>query len=95
MVRKTCPVDVISVCSASGDIRPLRLRVEDEEQGLIRVNIDEIISVKEIPVPGDGGRAAAAICAEIPHPRPLLVPDGQDVLIFHSGNYGEIVVLWW
>ncbi len=27
MVRKTCPVDVISVCSASGDIRPLRLRV--------------------------------------------------------------------
>ena len=33
MVRKTCPVDVISVCSASGDIRPLRLRVEDEEQG--------------------------------------------------------------
>ena len=45
MVRKTCPVDVISVCSASGDIRPLRLRVEDEEQGLIRVNIDEVISV--------------------------------------------------
>ena len=49
MVRKTCPVDVISVCSASGDIRPLRLRVEDEEQGLIRVNIDEVISVKEVP----------------------------------------------
>ena len=104
MVRKTCPVDVISVCSASGDIRPLRLRVEDEEQGLIRVNIDEVISVKEVPyvgvearifLCGDGGRAAAAICAEIPHPRPLLVPDGQGVLIFRSGNYGEIVVLWW
>ena len=73
MVRKTCPVDVISVCSASGEIRPLRLRVEDEEQGLIRV----------------------AVCTEIPHPRPLLVPDGQGVLIFRSGNYGEIVVLWW
>ena len=52
MVRKTCPVDVISVCSASGDIRPLRLRVEDEEQGLIRVNIDEVISVKEAPYVG-------------------------------------------
>ena len=52
MVRKTCPVDVISVCSASGDIRPLRLRVEDEEQGLIRVNIDEVISVKEVPYVG-------------------------------------------
>ena len=52
MVRKTCPVDVISVCSASGDIRPLRLRVEDEEQGLIRVNIDEVISVKEIQYVG-------------------------------------------
>ena len=52
MVKKTCPVDVISVCSANGEIRPLRLRVEDEEQGLIRVNIDEIISVKEIPYVG-------------------------------------------
>ena len=52
MVRKTCPVDVISVCSASGEIRPLRLRVEDEEQGLIRVNIDEVISMKEVPYVG-------------------------------------------
>lgn len=52
MVKKTCPVDVISVCSANGEIRPLRLRVEDGEQGLIRVNIDEIISVKEIPYVG-------------------------------------------
>ena len=41
MVRKTCPVDVISVCSASGDIRPLRLRVEDEEQGLSLIHISE------------------------------------------------------
>ena len=60
MVRKTCPVDVISVCSASGDIRPLRLRVEDEEQGLIRVNIDEVISVKEVPYVGVEARIFCA-----------------------------------
>lgn len=52
MAGKTCPVDVISVCSASGEIRPLRLRVEDEEQRLIRVDIDEVISVKEVPYVG-------------------------------------------
>ena len=40
MVKKTRPVDVISVCSANGEIRPLRLRVEDGEQGFIRVNME-------------------------------------------------------
>lgn len=43
-----CPVDVISVCSAGGEIRPLRLRMEDEAHHLLRVDIDEIVSVKEI-----------------------------------------------
>lgn len=47
-----CPVDVISVCSACGEIRPLRLRMEDEEHGLLRVDIDEVISVKEIQYVG-------------------------------------------
>ena len=49
---KMCPVDVISVCSACGEIRPLRLRMEDEEHGLLRVDIDEVISVKEIQYVG-------------------------------------------
>ena len=49
---KMCPVDVISVCSACGEIRPLRLRMEDEAHGLIRVDIDEVISVKEIQYVG-------------------------------------------
>ena len=31
-----CPVDVISVCSADGTIRPLRFRMEDEEHQLFR-----------------------------------------------------------
>jgi hypothetical protein len=46
------PVDVISVCSADGEIRPLRLRMEDEEHQLLRVDIDEIISTKPIQYVG-------------------------------------------
>ena len=42
------PVDVISVCSASGEIKPLRLRMEDEQHQLLRIDIDEVISVKTI-----------------------------------------------
>ena len=51
MVRNQ-PVDVISVCSANGDIKPLRLRMEDEEHRLLRVDIHEIISVKPIQFVG-------------------------------------------
>ena len=46
------PVDVISVCSADGQIRPLRLRLEDECHELLRVDIDEVISVKPIQYVG-------------------------------------------
>lgn len=46
------PVDVISICSASGDIRPLRMRMEDEQHQLLRVDIDEVISVKEVQYVG-------------------------------------------
>ena len=46
------PVDVISVCSADGEIRPLRLRMEDEEHQLLRVDLDEIISTKPIQYVG-------------------------------------------
>lgn len=46
------PVDVISVCNANGQIRPLRLRIEDEQQRQFRVNIDEVVSVKEITFVG-------------------------------------------
>ena len=42
------PVDVISVCSASGEIRPLRLRMEDEAHGLLRVDIDEVINTRQV-----------------------------------------------
>lgn len=46
------PVDVISVCSANGDIRPLRLRLEDEEHQLLRIDIEEIICSKPIQYVG-------------------------------------------
>lgn len=46
------PVDVISMCSASGDIQPLRLRMEDEEHQLLRIDIEEIISSKQIQYVG-------------------------------------------
>jgi len=50
--QNICPVDVISLCSANGDIRPLRLRMEDEAHQLLRVDIDEIISCREIQFVG-------------------------------------------
>lgn len=46
------PIDVISVCSADGELRPLRFRMEDEQHCLLRVDIDEIISIKPITYVG-------------------------------------------
>ena len=46
------PVDVISMCSADGEIRPLRLRMEDEEHQLLRIDIDEIVSMKPVQFVG-------------------------------------------
>lgn len=52
MEQNICPVDVISLCSADGSIRPLRFRMEDEDHQLLRVDIDEIISCREIQYVG-------------------------------------------
>ena len=52
MEQLNSPVDVISVCSANGEIRPLRLRLEAEDHRLLRVDIDEIISSKNIQYVG-------------------------------------------
>ena len=49
---RNLPVDVISMCSADGQIRPLRLRMEDEEHQLLRVDIDEIVSMKPVQFVG-------------------------------------------
>ena len=52
MEQRNTPVDVISMCSANGEIRPLRLRMESEEHQLLRVDIDEIISSKRVQYVG-------------------------------------------
>lgn len=52
MELRNSPVDVISVCSAGGEIRPLRLRLENEEHQLMRVDIEEVISVKRVQYVG-------------------------------------------
>ena len=70
MERKTYPVDVISVCSASGEIRPLRLRVEDEDKQLLRVNIEEVVSVKQVPY--IGAEATVFLCRATVERRPWL-----------------------
>jgi len=52
MDGKPCPVDVICVCSAGGEIRPLRLRMEDEEHQLLRVDVEEVVSSKLVQYVG-------------------------------------------
>ena len=52
MEQKICPEDVICVCSADGDIRPLRFRMEDEEHRLLRIDIEEIISSRDVQFVG-------------------------------------------
>lgn len=49
MERTMFPVDVISVCNADGKIRPLRLRLEQESREMLRLDIDEILQVTEVP----------------------------------------------
>ena len=46
------PVDVISMCSANGDILPLRLRMEDEDHQLLRIDVEEVVSCRKIQYVG-------------------------------------------
>ena len=52
MEQNICPVDMICVCSANGDIRPLRFRMEDEKHRLLSIDIDEVISSKQVQYVG-------------------------------------------
>lgn len=52
MEQMICPVDVISVCSTEGEIRPLRLQLEGGEHQRIRMDIVEVVGIKEIPYSG-------------------------------------------
>lgn len=46
------PVDVIAVCNADGTIRPLRFRFEDESNQLLRADIEEVVSIREVQFVG-------------------------------------------
>ena len=46
------PIDVISVCSADGEIKPLRFRMEEEDHTLRRIDIDQVISTRKIQYVG-------------------------------------------
>ena len=46
------PVDVIAMYSANGDILPLRLRMEDEDHQLLKIDIEEVVSSKRIQYVG-------------------------------------------
>ena len=52
MDERNTPIDVISVCEASGEIRPLRFRMEDEDHRLRRIDIDQVISTRKIQYAG-------------------------------------------
>ena len=52
MEQTIYPVDVISLCSAEGVIRPLRLRLEDQSQQKIRIDIEEVLKTQEIRYTG-------------------------------------------
>ena len=48
------PIDVISVCSADGEIKPLRFRMEEEDHTLRRIDIAQVISTRKIQYVGIG-----------------------------------------
>ena len=52
-----CPVDVISMCSANGDIRPLRFRMEDEEHQLLRIDAQVSLTQAGIYIKGEDGES--------------------------------------
>ena len=48
------PIQLLAVCDADGQIRPLRFRLEDEEHQLQTVAIHQVISVREVQYVGIG-----------------------------------------
>lgn len=71
MEQSIRPIDVICMCSANGEIRPLRLRITDETHHLVRIDIDEIINIR--PVQYVGIEATIFLCRGTIEERPCLV----------------------
>ena len=43
MRGKICPADVISLCEADGQLRPLRIRFQDEDACFRKLDIEQIL----------------------------------------------------
>ncbi|MDF2820279.1 MAG: hypothetical protein K0R15_720 [Clostridiales bacterium] len=52
MQTNNIPVEAISVCNTIGDIRPMRIRLEDDNHQLMILNVNEIIYSKECNLSG-------------------------------------------
>ena len=52
MDERNTPIDVISFCSADGEIKPLRFRMEEEDHTLRRIDIAQVISTRKIQYVG-------------------------------------------
>lgn len=70
MERTMYPVDVISVCSADGQIRPLRLRLDREVGEPVRIDITDVLKITEIP--HVGVEAHVFLCRARPYGREML-----------------------
>lgn len=70
MVEISKSVDVICVCDARGEIRPLRIRMEQPDQSQLRINIDEVVSTRQIQYVG--AEANIYLCRAIIHDREQL-----------------------
>ena len=46
------PIQVISVCSADGQLQPLRFRFEDENHAMHTVNVLEVVDVRAVTYVG-------------------------------------------
>lgn len=64
------PVDVISLISKTGEIKPLRLRVTENEENF-RIDIRQVVSVKEIPYVGV--EAKIFLCKAVLHGRECMI----------------------
>ena len=52
MRQMRCPVDVISLCEADGQLRPLRIRYVDEQQQYQKMDIEAVLRRDVVRITG-------------------------------------------
>lgn len=70
MEQTMYPVDVICVCSADGEIKPLRLRLQREQQEAVCIDIEDVLRVTQVP--HVGVEANVYLCRAEPYGRTML-----------------------